>query len=286
MLVGPIAFAFSAGMVATVNPCGFAMLPAYVSLMLSGSDDRGARSGVHAGLRIGLVVTGAFIATFGVVGVVFEYMTTEIVATISWLALAVGVLLAATGAAILAGRHLPVRIVQLTPSANGSIKSIGYFGVAYAVASVSCTLPIFLSVITAASTGRGLAESFSVFAAYGAGMGSVLVVLAVAVATSREAVTRRLRAVMPYVERIGGWLLVASGLFVFYYWVTIKAVDVTSDNAVLRPIEWVDDVSAWFATRIADNTVEWGIGLGGLVVLIGLFEIFRMRRVKRRRHGS
>jgi cytochrome c biogenesis protein CcdA len=278
MLVGPIAFAFGAGMVATVNPCGFAMLPAYISLMLTGEGESGSRAGVISGLKIGLIVTGVFVATFGVVGIIFEYITTEIVSTVSWVALAIGLLLAAAGIAVLAGRHLPLRIIQFTPKTDGSNTSIALFGVAYALASVSCTLPIFLSVITAATTADNPAESFSVFTAYGLGMGSVLVALAVAVATSREAVVRRMRAVMPYVERIGGWLLLISGLFVFYYWLTIKTVDVTSDSPILRPIEWVDDISAWFATRIADNTVEWAIGFGVVAVLIGLFEVRRVRR--------
>jgi hypothetical protein len=113
-------------------------------------------------------------------------------------------------------------------------------------------------------------------------MGSVLVALAVAVATSRQTVVRRMRSLMPFVERIGGWLLLVSGLFVFYYWLTIKTVDLTGDNPLLKPIDWVDGVSAWFATRIADNTVEWAFGLAAIVVAIGLFEVRRARRKKKR----
>jgi cytochrome c biogenesis protein CcdA len=278
MLVGPIAFAFGAGMVATVNPCGFAMLPAYVSLMLTSHEQEGSPSGVLAGLKIGAIVTGVFVATFGVIGIVFEYLTTEIVSAMSWVALVIGILLAAAGIAILAGKHLPVRMFQFTPKLDGSNRSVMMFGVAYALASVSCTLPIFLSVITAASAGDRVTESLSVFTAYGLGMGSVLVALAVAVATSRDAIVRRMRAVMPYVERIGGWLLLASGLFVVYYWLTLKTVDLTGDNPLLGPIDRVDELSAWFATRIADNTVGWGLTLGGLIAGIALFEIWRLRR--------
>jgi cytochrome c biogenesis protein CcdA len=146
MLVGPVAFAFGAGMVATVNPCGFAMLPAYVSLMLAGEEEAGGRSGTLAGLKIGAIVTGVFVATFGIIGLVFEYITTEVVSAMSWVALVIGILLAGAGVAILAGRHLPVRIFQFTPKLDGSNRSIMLFGVAYALASVSCTLPIFLSV--------------------------------------------------------------------------------------------------------------------------------------------
>ena len=35
----PVGFAFGAGMVAAVNPCGFAMLPAYLSLYLGAREE-------------------------------------------------------------------------------------------------------------------------------------------------------------------------------------------------------------------------------------------------------
>jgi hypothetical protein len=37
----PLGYAFGAGMVAAVNPCGFALLPAYLALFLGGRDADG-----------------------------------------------------------------------------------------------------------------------------------------------------------------------------------------------------------------------------------------------------
>ena len=74
MIDAPLGLAFAAGLVATVNPCGFAMLPAYLSLFLT--DPRDAdRSGVRAGLRVRLIVTVAFVATFAIVGGIFRWAT-------------------------------------------------------------------------------------------------------------------------------------------------------------------------------------------------------------------
>ena len=52
----PLALAFTAGMVATVNPCGFAMLPAYLSYFLGleatpGGDGEPPTAGVARALR-------------------------------------------------------------------------------------------------------------------------------------------------------------------------------------------------------------------------------------------
>ena len=40
----PLGYAFGAGMVSSVNPCGFAMLPAYLGLFVGIRDLQGCRS--------------------------------------------------------------------------------------------------------------------------------------------------------------------------------------------------------------------------------------------------
>jgi hypothetical protein len=89
----------------------------------------------------------------------------------------------------------------------------------------------------------------------------------------------QMQRVMPYVERIGGWLLLGSGIFIVYYWTTLLTVDVTGDNPLLAPILWVEGLSSWFTNQIATNTGLWIIGL---VVLIGGISLWEVRRKRRR----
>jgi hypothetical protein len=65
---GALLVALTAGMVAAFNPCGFAMLPAYLGLFLG--DEAGAKSGSAVGraLGVGAAVTVGFVAVFGVAG--------------------------------------------------------------------------------------------------------------------------------------------------------------------------------------------------------------------------
>ena len=67
-LLAPLGFAFAAGMVAAVNPCGFAMLPAYMGLYLGANDtdDGGRHLFKHLGKALlvgGTVTAGAPSAT-------------------------------------------------------------------------------------------------------------------------------------------------------------------------------------------------------------------------------
>ena len=106
----------------------------------------------------------------------------------------------------------------------------------------------------------------------------MLVALAVAVATSRQAIVGQMQRVMPYVERIGGWLLLGSGIFIVYYWTTLLTVDVTGDNPLLVPILWVEGLSSWFTNQIINNTGLWIIGFVLLIGGIASFEVRRKRR--------
>src|SRR5262249_15338353 len=66
----PLGYAFVAGMVASVNPCGFALLPAYLGYYLS--DDPGARGARRPTVRAFAVsgtVTASFALLFGLAGI-------------------------------------------------------------------------------------------------------------------------------------------------------------------------------------------------------------------------
>src|SRR5438093_10814929 len=70
----PFGYAFGAGMVATVNPCGFVMLPAYLSLYLGAQEsdfaERSTAARLLRGLSVGLSVSLGFVLLFAAAGLV------------------------------------------------------------------------------------------------------------------------------------------------------------------------------------------------------------------------
>jgi copper chaperone CopZ len=87
------------------------------------------------------------------------------------------------------------------------------YGVTYAIASLSCTLPVFLVVVGSAAAFGGIAASLAMFIAYGLGMAVVLL----GAALFQGAVARWLRTVMPYVQRVSAVLLILVGLYLVVY---------------------------------------------------------------------
>ncbi len=63
-------FAFVAGAIATANPCGFALLPAYLARRLDAgeADRRGGFDGIIPAMGVGAATTVGFLLVFGLAG--------------------------------------------------------------------------------------------------------------------------------------------------------------------------------------------------------------------------
>ena len=222
------AYAFALGAVAAFNPCGFALLPAYLGLYLR-DGATGSRMGVRLSRSIGIaaVVGVTFTALFGAVGAVFEMGSAPIVRSLPWIGLGVGVLLILAGGLALSGRHiassLPQRLATRIGRRAGVTGLRGYvaFGLAYGAASLGCTLPLFLALMgTATATSRVYAASVIAFVLYGAGMATVLGVLTVVAGVVSFGILGRVRSFVRIVSALGAGLLLLSGAYVVYYWLT------------------------------------------------------------------
>ncbi len=281
ILTSPLFFAFAAGMVATVNPCGFAMLPAYISMFLGTDEGNDAPTGVTTGLRVGLSVTIGFLMLFSVVGILVSLGLRQLLAVVPWAALVIGAVLFGLGVAVLMGYHLTARVISVKKKKGRSFMAMTGFGVAFGTASISCTLPIFLAVVGLSTRSPNVVSGWGVFVAYAAGMGVILTAIAVALATSREILIARMRNILPYVERIGGVLLIVSGLFIMYYWGILLTVRPGQESVLYRPIAFMGSLSAWFTNAIGNAPMLWVGTLVAVVAAIGLAETIRVLRRRR-----
>lgn len=225
----PFGFAFAAGMASAVNPCGFAMLPAYLGLLLGdGAGDKHRRTGdrLALGLLVAGTVTVGFIALFALVGLLIGLGAQLLVGAFPWIGLAVGGALIAVAAFRLSGRAvysaLPEQMAaRLQRPGETSMRGYLLFGLSYGIASLSCTLPIFLAVVGGSITAASVGPSLVQLALYGLGMGTVITALTLAVALFSTAVVRRLRGAARFVDPLGTILLFVAGGYVVYYWLTI-----------------------------------------------------------------
>lgn len=240
-----LAYAFVAGTVATVNPCGFALLPAYLARQLAREGEEGRPlDAVARALALGAATTGGFLLVFATIGLAVSLGAHSLTQAVPWAALAIGVLLVLAGLLVLGGRRvglglpLPARIRNA-----GAGGSSFLFGAGYGTASLSCTLPIFLTVV-GASLAEDIPTGALMSASYAAGMGTILTALAVAAALSRQGLALAVRRLLPYVSRLSGALLVAAGGYVVYYWAFFLTPGAETREAGRQPIDTLTELSS------------------------------------------
>jgi cytochrome c biogenesis protein CcdA len=216
-----IGLAFGAGLVAALNPCGFAMLPAYLALVVR-DEGTGALTALGRAVAATAAMALGFVAVFGAFGLLTVAAAATVQRFLPYVTVVIGIVLVALGIWLLLGRELtalaPNRVArnaQWAPTAR--LGSMFGYGLSYAVASLSCTIAPFLAVTAAGLQGDSAFGALSVYVAYAAGFTLVVGVLAVAAALSSAAVADRMRRILPYLNRISGALLVVVGLYVAYY---------------------------------------------------------------------
>ncbi|BBX37287.1 cytochrome C biogenesis protein transmembrane region [Mycolicibacterium mageritense DSM 44476 = CIP 104973] len=268
-----LGLAFGAGLVAALNPCGFALLPGYLAFAVRGGSSSGALSALSRAVLATTVMTAGFVAVFGAFGALTVAAAGTVQRYLPYATMVIGLLLIGLGGWLLAGRHFGLlvpgvlaRRTRWAPSAR--LGSMFGYGVGYAVASLSCTAGPFLAVTGAGMRSGTPTHTAGVFLAYAAGFALIVGVLAVAAALAGTAVVDRLRRIVPYVNRISGALLIVVGAYVTYYGLYEVRLFTAGGNPTDPVIAAAGRLQGTLAGWVhRHGALPWVVTLGGLVAL-------------------
>ena len=215
-----LSLAFITGMLAAVNPCGFILLPTYLLyfLGLTSADAGVQRAPMNRALKVSAAVSGGFLGVFLVVGMVTEFFTNWIDTNAKYATGAIGVVLVGLGIAMLFGYRLPITTPKLDAGGRDrTFWSMFVYGIAYAVASIGCTLPLFTVNLFGAARREGFFAGVANIVAYGAGMALLVTALTVSLAAANIGLLKVLRRGVQYVEMVAGAFVLLSGLYLLWY---------------------------------------------------------------------
>jgi len=284
-----LTLALVAGAVAAFNPCGFALLPAYLSLLVaSPGEGPGGTSQVRAIGRAGRFTAGmttGFVAVFGTFGLVVAPFALALERYLPVLTVVIGAALVVVGGWLLSGRSLTLPLLTRRGRAPGTswASQIGY-GATFALASLSCTAAPFLAVTAGALSSGGPLAVVVTYVAYAAGMGAVVGVLALASATASVGLAARLRRTAPVLARVSGGLLVLAGLYVAWYgWFELRVLAGTTTG------DPVVDLAIGVQSAVARTVAALGapvLALGALGVAAVLTTAAAVTRRQRESHDA
>lgn len=266
---------FLRGMVAAINPCGFILLPTYLMYFLGmqGQMPGSQRATIRRALVVSAALSSGFMSVFIVAGLISYHFTTWINQNAKYATVVIAVGLITLGVAMLMGFKLPIATPRI--DAGGRTTGLGsmfVFGIAYAVASIGCTIGLFLATLF--STRRdGIVAGVANVAAYGLGMALLVTALTVALAVANTGLLRVLRGGMRHVQTIAAVFVILSGLYLLYYfWV----VDV---NESIDPItSRVERFQNWVLTQLSGNWEIAAIALAAVVVAAAAYVWLRRDR--------
>ncbi len=284
MNVETLGFALAAGLVAALNPCGFAMLPAYLTLVVVG-DDTQARSraaAVGRALAATAVMALGFLVVFGAFGLIVAPLAVSVQRYLPAITVVIAGGLVGLGVWMLTGRQLTVLLPKLSRGApTARLGSMFGYGLAYAIASLSCTIGPFLVVTTTTFRSGSVLDGVLAYLAYGLGMTLVVGVLATAVALASSTVTTATRRLLPHINRIGGALLVLVGLYVGYYGVYELRLYFGDGNASDPVIEAAGGIQQLLASWV--DTIGVLPLLAALAVLVSGTVVLGRRGMRKHR---
>jgi cytochrome c biogenesis protein CcdA len=223
----PVGYALVAGMVASVNPCGFVLLPAYLGYYLGdGRGGIGVRRQLGRALVVSATVTASFALLFGLTGILAGLAASALTTSLPWIGVTVGAGLILLGGLLASGHELnfplaPRMAQRLGPATRRQgLGGYAAYGAAYGLASLGCTLPVFLGVVGTSLQLHGVASAVGQFMLFGIGMGVVLTACTVATAWLGDGMIKRARALGPHVGWLSAVVLWLAGSYVLYYWLT------------------------------------------------------------------
>ena len=266
---------FGSGLLAAVNPCGFVLLPTYLMYFLGVSGRPGTqRATVRRALLVSAALSAGFMTVFVIVGGISRLFTNWLNQNAKYVGLLIGLALVILGIAMLFGYRLPFSTPKLeTGKRDQTIVSMYVFGLAYAIASIGCTIGPFSATVLGTIDTDGFFQGIVAIVLYGVAMSLLITTLTVTLAVAQGGLLKSLRSGMKYVETASAIVMILSGLYLSWYWFN-DIRDKYDDNLTGRVLNWQERIAQY----IDDNRLVLAIAFAIIVGIALTYTFVSQRR--------
>ncbi|MCU1395762.1 MAG: putative cytochrome c biosis protein [Ilumatobacteraceae bacterium] len=277
VIEGRFAYSLALGMLAAINPCGFVMLPAYLMyfLGLQGTKPGSQRASVSRALVVSAATSAGFILVFLIVGTISRVFTTAVQDNAKYVSLVVGIAVIIVGCLMLAGWRPKFALPEIGGGKERSMTFVSMFGfgVAYAVASIGCGIPLLIAAVLGSFSTHGFVSGVICTALYGVGMALMVTALTVTLAFASGGLLRVLRGALQYMDRVAAVFLIATGMYLTWYWYS-SISDRNEDGLTSRVLHWQGSLQDAL-TRVGFLKLA---GILAVPVVIGVVYLLLTRR--------
>ncbi len=209
---------FTAGALALLSPCGFPMLPGYISYYI------GAKASSEKTILGGAACTLGLLAVFSVIGVAVSTLSHLIYQHIPLLELMAGLIVVFLGISMIVEIRFPKFFtISKSPKQKGLI-GVFLYGVLYGLATFGCSAPIFFSILFYAVAAGGFLQGMITFVVYAIGMGLPITITTILIAKAKKLLVKRMMTMLPWIQKISGLVLITIGAYLIYYYITFYMI--------------------------------------------------------------
>jgi cytochrome c-type biogenesis protein len=209
-----LAFIFTAGALALFSPCGFPMLPGYISYYM------GAKVSMEKALAGAAACTLGLLTVFSAIGVIVSTLGRFISQYIPLLELAAGLIVVFLGISMIFEIRFPTFFTISTAPTQKGLIGVFLYGVAYGLATLGCSAPIFFSILFYAVAAGGSLYGIITFVVYAIGMGLPITITTIFIAKAKKFLLKKMMKMLPWLQKIGGLVLITIGAYLIYYHIT------------------------------------------------------------------
>ncbi len=236
-LQGNFAYSFVLGVLAAVNPCGFVLLPTYLLYFLGTPEETGtsASQRVRRALIVSSGVSVGFIAVFFVIAMISRLFTQWIELNAKYASFLIGVGLLIAGVRMIGGWTPKFAMPQIRGVQTKTFRAMTIYGVAYAVASIGCTIGFLTTAVFGSIVLHGFISGVISILLYGLGMSLLVTALTVSLAFAKTGLVVLIKNRLSIIERLGAVFVMLTGIYLISYW--YAAINESSSAGFVSKIE-------------------------------------------------
>jgi thiol:disulfide interchange protein len=148
------------------------------------------------------------------------------------------------------------------------------FGIAYAIGSLTCALPLFLAGVASSFTRSGFTTGLLTFLAYALGMGIFCTAVSLLTVHASAGATRHLRRASRWVPFLANALEVVVGCYLIFYWIE----EMTRPLSALPLTALVGSIQTAISGWMAGSSLAVGCVLGAVVATATVLVGWSLRR--------
>ncbi|NQV97255.1 MAG: hypothetical protein HQ486_05630 [Acidimicrobiaceae bacterium] len=271
-LEGNFAYSFLLGVLAAVNPCGFVLLPTYLLFFLGIREETelSASARVRRSLVVSAGVSVGFLGVFLVIGIISRLFTQWIELNAKYASFVIGIMLLFAGLRMIGGWMPRFAMPQIVGNQNKTFRAMVLYGVAYAVASIGCTIGFLTTAVFGSIVLNGFVSGVVSILLYGLGMALLVTALTVSLAFAKTGLITIIRNRLHLIERLAAIFVTFTGVYLIWYW--YAAISERSTSGFVSRIE------RW-QTYVASLLQDQGAGRLAIVLtsLVGIGILFSRR---------